>query len=282
MFYAGQGRLDFSFLQNVRSSSSSQELHTRPTQDCAEKSFKKAEPDTLSTSNQSLSGKSPEEESGVRFELVVTTIDEMIMTTVSVLYNEEGYPVDLPEFPFPAIDRCECKSEKPDTIYKATQCLICTRFVCMIKGCKKNYPGVSQVTLHQRRDHTDEELKQFVLYKFTHCICGEIRKRKPGISIQTCPFCSRLLCSLGKCFSVVKDSHVHLELNCWFVESDYKDKCSKCKQPKVRDGQTIATKCPKEGCKTFWCLYNGCHYESESMMAVHLHQGATHLMFRVF
>ena len=259
MFYAGQGRLDFSFLQNVRSSSSSQELHT------------------LSTSNQSLSRKSSEEETGIRFKLVVTTTDNKIATTVSVLYNDEGYPV-LPEFPFPEIDRCACGSEKPDEIRKSVKCLNCKKHICMIKGCQKNYVRISHAARHQRRDHTDEELKQFVLYNFTHCPCGEIRKRKPGVSIQTCPFCSRLLCSTGVCFCVIIDSEDHFKRFCWFVESDYKDKC-KCKQPKVRDDQTMAAKCPKEGCKRYWCLYNGCHFESKSINGVHKHQGKIHLMF---
>ena len=186
MFYAVQGRLNYNFLQNVRSSSSSQELNARPTQDCAKKNLEKTEPESLSTSNQSLSRKSPEEETGIRFKLVVTTTDNKIASTVSVLYNDEGYPV-LPELPFPEIDRCECKSEKPDKIRKSVKCLNCKKHICMIKGCQKNYVRISHAARHQRKDHTDVELKQFVLYKFTHCPCGEIRKRKPGVSIQTYP-----------------------------------------------------------------------------------------------
>ena len=155
MFYAGQGRLDFSFLQNVRSSSSSQELHT------------------LSTSNQSLSRKSPEEETGVRFELVVTATDDKVATTASVLYNDEGYP-DLPNISAPAIDRCACGSEKPDEIRKSVKCLNCKKHICMIKECQKNYMRITHAARHQRKNHTDVELKQFVLYKFTRCPCGEI------------------------------------------------------------------------------------------------------------
>ena len=279
MFYAVQGRLNYNFLQNVRSSSSSQELNARPTQDCAKKNLEKTEPESLSTSNQSLSRKSSEEETGIRFKLVVTTTDNKIATTVSVLYNDEGYPANLPEFPFPAIDRCACGSEKPYSSRKATRCLNCTNYVCMIKGCETWSSRMQNITDHQRRDHTDEELKKYVLYRFTHCICGEIRKRKPGVSTQTCATCSRILCSMGECFAITYESRDHLKRLCWFVESDYKDKCKSCKTPKVRDGETVAAKCPKEGCPKFWCLCYSCPFESEFIEGVHLHQGMSHLTF---
>lgn len=99
------------------------------------------------------------------------------------------------------------------------------------------------------------------------------KQRNVGKETDQCPQCGIIWCLAANCPYESNKQNVKQHQATFHVE-EFLDKCSKCKGPKTRTAGNARGRCT--GCSAYWCLVEGCSFDTTDVKQIKSHQGKFH------